>query len=80
VIAVVVVVLLDFCCVCKVLSTLSRFVYIFADAWTACGLFTSVYRTRRDFSDAGGDYSRGVHGPLILTLWCKHSFSNSLSL
>jgi len=69
VIAVVVVVLPDCACICKVSSTLCEFfAYIFADASNARGLFACAYQTRRDFSNVGGNY---VHGPQILTPWCQ---------
>ena len=42
------VVLLKCSCISKALSTLSRLVYIFADASNVFGLFTSFSRTRRD--------------------------------
>jgi hypothetical protein len=45
------VVLLECSCISKVLSTLSGFVYIFADMSNVCRLFTSVYQTQCDFSD-----------------------------
>ena len=55
VIAVVVVVLPDCACICKVSSTLCGiFAYIFADASNARGLFACAYQTRRDFSKVGG--------------------------
>jgi hypothetical protein len=53
VVVVVIVILLECSCISKALSTLSGFVYIFADASNVCGLFTPIYRTRRDFSDVG---------------------------
>jgi hypothetical protein len=38
------------------LFTYLWFVYIFSDAWNAFGLFTTLLRTRREYSGVGVDY------------------------
>ena len=52
-------VLLDCSCISKVLSTLSGFVYIFADALNVCGLFKFATRLFRMCWIVGTNYGQG---------------------